>query len=331
MSMEKENTEISLIYQSKSEWIRSLLFGIVLGLFVIIPGVSGATLLISLGVYYKVVYAVSNILKKGKKKLCFTFLLPLVLGILIGLLSGLFLIRFLLDIVPFSTIFLFAGLMIGSSPVLFKEIKGKEKRPSNILLMLIGTIFILLICFLSIYLSREELFYGQEKSVRTLADVETYFYFVSILIGFVIGITQVIPGLSASAFLMMIGYYSIILNSIHFSIIKESPMIILIFVLLIAGFLLGVLITNKIMLVSMKKNKGKMDFLISGLAIGSILALFVSKELFEKVYLVYFSSKMSTIQLVDFIIGFLTFGIGITISLLISRKATTKEEIKEIN
>ena len=325
MAMEEKLQDIKLAYNTKKEWLLSFIFGIVLGLFVIIPGVSGATLLIAFGVYYKVVYAVSNLTKKGHKKESIIFLLPLILGVIVGLISGLFLVRFLIDKMPFSTIMLFAGLMLGSTPLLLKEIKGSKKRLSNVLLFISGVALILLVCSLSLYFSREELFFGKEEEVKTLADVPTYFYYVSVLIGFVIGITQVIPGLSASAFLMMIGYYSIILNSIHFSIIKESPMIILIFVLLILGFLLGVLFTNKFMLFAMNRFKEKMNFIIAGLSIGSIIAIFVSKEIFEKIYLNYFKAKMSTIQIVDLILGFLTLFIGVIISLVLSKRAKTKE------
>lgn len=321
-----EVKDIDLSFSSKKEWLSSLLFGVILGLFVIIPGVSGATLLIAFGLYYKVVYAFSNITKKGHFKKSLLYLLPLGIGILIGLLVGLLLIRFLLEKIPFSTIMLFAGLMIGSLPILLKEIKGKEKKGLNLLLLILGVSIILTVCFVSIYLSKDELFFNKTSSEeQTLVNAPISFYFFSIVIGFVIGITQVIPGLSASAFLMMIGYYSIILNSIHVSIIIESPKIIIIFVLLIFGFLLGILGTNKFMFIAMKKYKEKMDFLISGLSIGSVIAIFVSKEIFEKVYLVYFNNKMTTLQLVDTIFAFILLIAGIFISIFVIKFANKKK------
>ena len=324
--MEEETKEIELTFSSKKDWIYSLLFGIVLGLFVIIPGVSGATLLIAFGLYYKVVYAVSKITKKGYFKQSFLFLLPLGLGIVVGLLGGLFLIRFLLDKIPFSTIMLFAGLMIGSLPILLKEVKGKEKSKIDIILFVLGLTLILFICFISIYLAKDELFLNKEVENKTLVDEPLYFYFISILIGFVIGITQVIPGLSASAFLMMIGYYSKILNSIHVSIILESPKIIFIFLALVVGFILGIIVTNKFMFFVMKKHKKQMDFLIAGLSLGSVISIFVSKEIFEKVYLVYFNEKMTTLQLVDTILAFVLLVGGIFISLYITKFANKKND-----
>ena len=323
--MEEGTREINLSYASKKEWLYSILFGIVLGLFVIIPGVSGATLLIAFGLYYKVVYAVSNLTKKGHIKKSIIYLLPLVIGIFLGLLLGLFLIRFLLEKIPFSTIMLFAGLMIGSLPILLKEVKGKEKKGLNLILFILGLLTILTVCFISIYLAKDELFFNKKQEEQNLVNEPVVFYFLSILIGFVVGITQVIPGLSASAFLMMIGYYSKILNSIHFSLIIENPKIILIFLALVIGFILGIIVTNKFMFIAMRKFKEKMDFLIAGLSLGSVISIFVSKEIYEKVYLVYFNDKMTTLELVDTIFAFILLGVGVFLSLFITKFAKKKE------
>lgn len=310
-----------LIYLNIKERCKAIVLGILLGLFVIIPGVSGATLLIIFGLYQKIIFSISHIFKKGYFKKCLLYLLPIILGLIIGLLLGLILVQKLLEVLPFSTILLFSGLLVGSLPILFNEIKDNKKTHSNYNYLILGFIIISSICFLSLYFSRGELFFNKQTNNKSLVGVEAYFYVISILIGFVIGITQVIPGLSASAFLMMIGYYSIILNSISFTVIKESPLILIIFALLIVGFLLGLLFTNKVMYYLYSKHKEKTNFFIVGLSLGSVLSIFISKEMFEKVYLIYFKSNLTTLQIVDMSLSLIAFGIGIFISLLISKKS----------
>ena len=65
------------------QWILDILRGIVIGVSNIIPGVSGGTMAVSMGIYDRVIYAVNNLFKQFKKN--FRDLLPIIIGVLIGL------------------------------------------------------------------------------------------------------------------------------------------------------------------------------------------------------------------------------------------------------
>ena len=318
----KEKEELVLSYKNIKERLNSFLVGILLGLFVIIPGVSGATLLILFGLYKKVAFSISHFFQKDHFKKAFFFLLPIILGTIIGLVVGLILIQKILNILPFTTILLFAGLLIGSLPVLFKELKGTKPTNTNLNILALGFLFIIIICFISIYISRYDLFmYDPIPSPKeTLANKQPSFYFYSIIIGFVIGITQVIPGLSASAFLMMIGCYSLFINSISFKVILAEPKIIFIFFALIIGFILGLIITNKVIYSLLDKHKEKTNYLIVGFSLASIVAIFLSKEIFENVYIKYFSNPLSIVQMIDVIFAPIFLIGGIVLSTLIIKK-----------
>ena len=67
-------------------FIKSSLLGFFIGLAIIVPGISGSTIAILFKLYDKIIYAISNIFKKFK--ICFIFLLPIIIGLLIGVLLG---------------------------------------------------------------------------------------------------------------------------------------------------------------------------------------------------------------------------------------------------
>ncbi|HBS10660.1 MAG TPA: hypothetical protein DEA28_02925, partial [Firmicutes bacterium] len=77
------NEEVLVPYNLKS-WLKSSLLGFFIGLAVIVPGISGSTISIIFKLYDKLLYSISNIFKKFK--LCFLFLLPIIVGGLLGIL-----------------------------------------------------------------------------------------------------------------------------------------------------------------------------------------------------------------------------------------------------
>lgn len=93
--------------------------GIFVGIFNIIPGLSGSALLIILNLYEKCIEAISNIFKKPKEN--FLFLLPIGLGIIIGTFIFSKIILLLINKYPTSTFIVFTGFLIGTLPHLFKE------------------------------------------------------------------------------------------------------------------------------------------------------------------------------------------------------------------
>ena len=125
--MEEEKTETvnqepDLKYRNPKEVARSGILGFFVGLAVIVPGVSGSAVAIIFKLYEKLLYAVSNILKRFK--LCFLFLLPILFGAVLGFVLGFFGVKELLNILPFATPALFAGLMLGAYPAVTAEIKN---------------------------------------------------------------------------------------------------------------------------------------------------------------------------------------------------------------
>ena len=87
--------------------------GMFIGIANVIPGVSGGTMAVSLGIYDKLISSISNLLKDWKKSLA--ALLPIILGCGIGIVGFSYAIEFLLSKYTFVTCMTFVGLILGGT------------------------------------------------------------------------------------------------------------------------------------------------------------------------------------------------------------------------
>ena len=295
---------MELTYKSFKEVIISLVAGVLIGVSVIVPGLSGSALAMFLKVYDKMMYAFSNIFKKFKS--CFIFLLPIIGGIVIGFVVGLLLVQFLLEKFPFIIMCLFIGLMLGTIPMLFGETKGEKPTPLRIILLVVGVIVPLAITIVSMFVGGS----------NTLENIQPWHYAIFGGIGILISLTQLIPGLSATVLLMMFGYYSVLLNGINTELFSNVSLM-LVYGSLAIGFVIGVLIFSKIITKILEKAKTGFYFLICGLASSSAISVFLGSECLE-IYKTWPSSLMTR----DLILGtvMLLIGFGITFFFYIENK-----------
>lgn len=96
----------------------------IIGLANIIPGVSGETMAVSMGIYDKVIHCISHFFSELKKNIA--FLAPLVLGIGIAIIASSFGIDYLFETFPVQTNLLFIGLILGSFDLTIIEIQKQE-------------------------------------------------------------------------------------------------------------------------------------------------------------------------------------------------------------
>lgn len=298
----EEVKEIELEKFTTKTWFKSSLLGFFIGLAIIVPGISGSTIAIIFKLYDKLLYAIGNILKKFKT--CFIFLLPLVIGALVGVGLGFFTVKELLNLVPFAITALFAGLMSGSAPTVFEEVKGQKFNFKRILLFILGISIPLIISIVTTLLAPSE--------TDTLLDVNWYQYPLCIVIGFVVAITQLVPGLSASAFLMSIGYFNKIINSVSITFLKQHPMYLLIYLCLIIGFIIGLIVVSKVITFIFNKNRVNAFFMICGFVIGSIGAILFNIDIYN-VYLTWANGSSNFV--LDLSLGIALFIVGVATSL----------------
>lgn len=289
------------ILDDKDKVTKRGLLGFLIGLAVIIPGVSGSTLAIMFKLYNKLLYAIANIFKKFKY--CFIFLLPIVIGAVLGVGVGLITVQKLLDIIPFAVVLLFAGLMLGALPSLWDEVEDKKITPKKVGLFLIGLSIPVLICIASI-ISKAN---GFEVSLK----VNVLTFLVCLVLGFVVALTQFVPGCSATATLMAVGFYMPILNTMHLSYWRENLSIFILYIALGIGFLVGCLIISKTLNKLLENNKNSMYFTFIGLSFGSIIAMITNCDMMDIYSLWANGGQYSLPCPIEIIIGVILFIIGV--------------------
>lgn len=181
--------------------IKSILKGVVIGISNIIPGVSGGTMAVSMGIYDKLIHCVTHIFKEFKKSVL--FLLPLVIGMAIAIIGSAFGLEYLFENYPIQTNLLFIGLILGGLPAITKKIKGNSIRIGHILAFLVFFAFVVGLAA-----------FGDVEG----ASADMTLNFKNVIIFFFVGViasaTMVVPGVSGSMILLLIGYYNPILSTV---------------------------------------------------------------------------------------------------------------------
>lgn len=245
------------------ENILTMLKGFVLGIANIIPGVSGGTLAITLGIYEKLIETISHLKNRFKEN--FKFILFLVLGVGISLLVCSNIVSFCLEKYPFATILFFIGIILGGVPNLFNKVKNTFKV-SNLMIFLITFSIVMLMTFLSVK--------DKNVSLESLNLIKIVILFFS---GFIASASMLLPGISGSFVLMLIGFYEPIINSIkdltrfnnltHNIIILSSMGI---------GIIVGIIVAAKLIEWLLKKYEIPTYYGILGFVIASIISIFIT-------------------------------------------------------
>ena len=157
--------------------------------------------MVSMGIYDKLIHCITHLFSEFKKSL--QFLIPIFIGIGIAVVVVPFGIEFLFANYPFQTNLLFIGLIIGGLPAVWKKVKGNSVRVGHIIACVM---FFVLVAGLALV--------GETEG--TAADLS--FSLMSVIklfgVGIVASATMVIPGVSGSMMLLLLGYYHPILETI---------------------------------------------------------------------------------------------------------------------
>ena len=306
----------ALIKYNKKTWCKSALLGFSVGLAVIVPGISGSTVAIIFKLYDAFLYAVSNLFKQFKR--CFFFLLPIAIGIVIGLAVGFITVQKALEFIPFAVVGGFAGLMCGAFPAVKDELKGARLTKKRIALFIAGACIPVAVALCSAFFSG-----GGNKDFSAWWRIA-----LCLPIGAAVGLTQVVPGLSASAILMSIGYFTPLVESVHVAFWKENPIIFLTYAALGIGFLCGIFFASGALTKTFEKARHTAYFVIVGLSLGSIVAMFCNVEIVA----VYRQWAQTGIVWKDLWLGAALFVIGAAVAYLLvryQRKKDAENALKE--
>lgn len=187
---------------SMKDSLLNILKGVVIGLANIIPGVSGGTMMVAMGIYDKLIWSINHLFSDWKK--VWRFLLPIGVGIILAvvLLSKLF--AFLLADYPIPTNLCFCGLIAGSLPFIFQNVKHKGFGLQDAIPFIV--FFALIILFAALE--------GRSGGHDVTLQLNLPGILMLFIVGVVAAATMVIPGVSGSMILMLMGYYQPIVTAI---------------------------------------------------------------------------------------------------------------------
>lgn len=181
--------------------IVEILRGVLIGLANIIPGVSGGTMMVSMGIYDTIIGCINTLFKDFKR--CVKILWPYLVGMVLGILGLAKLITYLLGTFPLQTNLTFIGLIFGGLPVILKKTKDEKKGAPGLIAFLAAFALVIVLQIL-----------GEGNG----QDAALSFSIGQILILFIMGViasaTMVIPGVSGSMMLMLLGYYNPVVGSV---------------------------------------------------------------------------------------------------------------------
>lgn len=181
--------------------IKNILKGMVIGIANIIPGVSGGTMMVAMGIYDKLIHCITHLFSELKKSIL--FLLPIAIGMGIAVVGSAFGLEYLFANFPLQTNLLFIGLIIGGLPAIWKNVKGNKIKAGHIIA---GLIFFAIVVAMAVM--------GETEG----AAADMSFNLINVIkllgVGVVAAATMVIPGVSGSMMLLLLGYYNPILTAI---------------------------------------------------------------------------------------------------------------------
>lgn len=285
-----------------------LIIGFITGIVDAVPGVSGATMLLIFRVYERVIEYSSSLLYKQLPKFVsevadlkfssstneldfgnMVYLTALLIGIGTGLICSLLIFESLIETTPSSVFGLFTGLILGSSYIIWSQ--NKEIQDNSNIKWMIGGILLSSIIVIS--------------TIKTGNSVPIIF-----ISGFIASFGMLLPGLSGSFLLLVIGKYSFITELV--SQVFKDPSSIVGFngiqsIVLGLGGLIGIALNLKTVSYFMNRNKsGTLSFIL-GLVIGGALApireYFILSEQNPTLFLIFGAISLITTLLIGYLKG----------------------------
>jgi putative membrane protein len=255
------------------EFIANILRGMVIGISNVIPGVSGGTMMVSMGIYDKLILVLTHFVKRMKEAIA--LLVPIVIGMLlsIAIFAKIF-SEILFPKFPLQTNLFFIGLIIGGLPVIYKRVKGNTVRLPQIISCV--ALFVIVVAFALIG-------EGNGSSVDVTFSVGNIIKLFGV--GVIAAATMVIPGVSGSMVMMILGYYNTIIDTINACInaLKSFDIAALLntFVVLVPfgiGVVIGVVAVAKLIEFLLKKFPLVTYWAIIGLIAASPFAIIIMMD-----------------------------------------------------
>lgn len=238
----------------KVKYMKNFLKGMAVGIATLVPGVSGGTMAVILGIYDELIHAIGSFFENWKKHSL--LLVEIGFGSLMGVALFSRFMESTMARYPHLMQFLFMGIIIGGLPVLYrKSAAGTKRKKGDIIFFVLGFALVLSMS-------------AKPAAVVTMATEQSFLSMLFLFIaGIVIAVALILPGISGSFVLLVLGLYEITLNAIN-------NLNVLFLVPLVLGVVAGTLATTRIIESFLQKHPSKTYMLIMGFVAGSLISVF---------------------------------------------------------
>lgn len=243
---------------------RTVIQGMFVGMTETVPGVSGSTIAMVLGIYERLLNALSILTTKGRKK-ALPFLFTFGIGMFCGFLASIYLLQYFLDNFYLQTFFFFIGIIAGFLPYIWKDTVKTTKSgliKKHYFIMLASLSFVIIIIII-------QFFSGMDNLDPNNLSFFNYLYFI--ISGLFASTALVLPGISGALILTIMGIFEIAVDAIstfHLSIILTIGL----------GVFSGVLITSRVVKYLLTNYISETYSAMIGLVSGSIFAILSNLE-----------------------------------------------------
>jgi putative membrane protein len=260
--------------------IRMFLVGGAMGVANIIPGVSGGTLAVVFGIYEQLMEALSNFASdKERRKEYIVFLSTVFGGALFSIVAFARLLSWAFDNYELMTVYFFLGLIIGSIPVVIKAHDDMKIKISRLVSFVIGVALVVIFSLMQ----KDS---GIESQVFNPQSFGLTHYLYYIFSGALAASAMIIPGLSGSFILILLGIYRVVLDSVSYitkinsEIIFSEEFNVRLYILfsLVIGVIAGILGFSRFMNWALKHYAAVTMYAILGLIVGSLYQIFPGFE-----------------------------------------------------
>lgn len=243
-----------------------------------VPGVSGGTIAFILGFYDKFIDSLNALSSKKsskvKKKESIIFLLKLGIGWVTGMLLSVIFLSSIFESHIYAISSVFTGFIIFSIPLIIKAEKNTiRNKYGNIIFLIIGVVIVVAIT----YFNPSSADAGINLAFKSLSIGTVIYVFIC---GMIAISAMVLPGISGSTLLLIFGLYVPIISAIK-SVLKFDLQYAPILVVFGLGIIIGLVTTIKAIKYSLANYRAQMIYLILGLMVGSVYAVFMGPTTLE--------------------------------------------------
>lgn len=239
-----------------------------------VPGVSGSTIAFIMGFYDKFISSLNDIIfgDKKEKKDALRFLLKLGIGWVVGMAIATFVLTNLFEQHIYGVSSLFLGLIIFSIPLIVKEEKNSIKNKyKNIWCLILGVAIVVLITIL------KPVDGGSDIDISDLNIGMIFYIFIAAMVAIS---AMVLPGISGSTILLILGLYMPIMNALK-EFMKLNLQYFPVLLIFGLGVITGILVIIKSIKKALEKYRSQTIYLIIGLMIGSIFSIIMGPTTLE--------------------------------------------------